>query len=352
MKIRMWDDNAGNFLDANATTTCDGDMVGSGDDLYVGRGSTGYHDGLMDEVVVFNDVLTDTEIDKIRAQVYDSTAVAVYVPDDYPGVTGIQDAIQGVTDGSTIIVRNSGTPYRYIELGIPLQPTTHKNYLTIIAENEGGATIEATGEGIPAVYIQDVTGTTIEGFNLRRSGGTGAGSGIFFFNSDTTTRTTVTVQNCDMRGDSSFRAGVRLLGYIDATITGNTIFGAQMAGIATSVELGIPLPNEDFLYGDSIVTIKENEIDGGTVSQRAGILLKGDDDPGRLNAVQVVIGGGVPEQNLIHNSGTAGIRLEDVYGPVMIDNNVIHDNAMAGVALVDVGSVTENASVQNKWVLT
>ncbi|MBW1858677.1 MAG: right-handed parallel beta-helix repeat-containing protein [Deltaproteobacteria bacterium] len=346
MKMRMWDDDAGNFLGANATATCDGDMVGSTGDLYVGRGLTGYHDGLMDEVVVFNDVLTDTEIDKIRAQVYDSTAVAVYVPDDYPGATGIQNAIQGEPDGTTIIVRN-GT-YRYIELGIPLQPTTQKNYLTIIAENEGGANIEGTGEDIPAVYIQDVTGTTIDGFNLRRSGG--IGSGVFFFNSDTTTRTTVTVQNCDMRGDSLFRTGVRLLGYIDATITGNTIVGAQMAGIATSVELGIPLPNEDFLYGDSIVTIKENEIDGGTVSQRAGILLKGDDDPGRLNSVQVVIGGGGAEQNLIHNCGTAGIRLEDIYGPVLIENNMTYDNTMTGIALVDVGSVTENASVHSNTV--
>ncbi|MBW1859917.1 MAG: right-handed parallel beta-helix repeat-containing protein, partial [Deltaproteobacteria bacterium] len=372
MKLRVWDDNAGNFLDANAITTCDGDMAASSDDLYVGQGSTGYHDGLMDEVVVFNDVLTDIEIDKIRAQVYDSTAVAVYVPDDYPGATGIQNAIQGVADGSTIIVRN-GT-YRYIELGILLQPATQKNYLTIIAENPGGATIEATGGNTPAVFIQDVTGTTIDGFNLRRSGGIGEGSGVFFFNRSRSTRTTVTIQNCDMRGDSSFRAGVRLLGYIDATITGNTIFGARMAGIATSVELGIPLPNEDFLYGDSIVTIKENEIDGGTVSQRAGILLKGDDRGGSCdcvadppcgvttccdtavaaglcpNTANVLIGGTGTAQNRIYGHGTAGIRLEDIYGPVLIDNNVIHNNAMAGIALVDVGSATENTSVQGNTV--
>ena len=132
-----------------------------------------------------------------------------------------------------------------------------------------------------------------------------------------------------------------------------------MAGIATSVELGIPLPNEDFLYGDSIVTIKENEIDGGTVSQRAGILLKGDDDPGRLNTVQrvrverrdgVVVEPFVAEQNLIHNCGTAGIRLEDIYGPVLIENNMTYDNTMAGIALVDVGSVTENTSVRTNTI--
>jgi parallel beta-helix repeat protein len=136
-----------------------------------------------------------------------------------------------------------------------------------------------------------------------------------------------------------------LLGYIDATITDNIIVGARMAGIATSVELGVPLPNEDFLFGDSIVTIKENEIDGGTVSQRAGILLKGDDDPGRLNSVQLVIGGGGADQNLIHNCGTAGIRLEDIYGPILIENNMSYSNGMAGIALVDAGSATENASV-------
>lgn len=267
------------------------------------------------------------------------------VPDIY---LTIQAAIDAAANGDRILVRDGG--YSYIELGTDANNT--KNNLNIQAENPRLATIQAAvGSDTAVVYIEAddatgvPTGTIIDGFNLIRAPG-GRGSGVFVFNKSTTTRATVTVKNCTMSGqagDTSFRSGVRLLGYVEATITDNTITGPQYAGIATSVGVSEPFPNEDVLCEDSIVTIKGNDIDGNGVTEKGGIFLKG----GSGNTVQVVIGGTGAEQNLIHHNGAAGIRLEDIYGAVTIDNNDIYNNAEAGICIIDVGSGIATSTIQN-----
>jgi len=73
MKIRIWDDYAGTLLDNNKTGTAAGDMSPDTGDFAVGLLDTDhadlYHtDGKMDEVVIFKDVLSDAEIDEIRAE--------------------------------------------------------------------------------------------------------------------------------------------------------------------------------------------------------------------------------------------------------------------------------------------
>jgi hypothetical protein len=73
MKIRIWDDNAGSLLDSNKTDTAAGDMSPDSAPLEIGRwdGSDARtFDGKIDEVVIFKDVLTDDEIDEIRAGTY------------------------------------------------------------------------------------------------------------------------------------------------------------------------------------------------------------------------------------------------------------------------------------------
>ncbi len=69
-RIRIWDDTAGALLGGaeQTGTTANNIYVGTGT-LYLGihnDASTGLYDGLMDEIVVFNDILTAAEIDKIR----------------------------------------------------------------------------------------------------------------------------------------------------------------------------------------------------------------------------------------------------------------------------------------------
>jgi hypothetical protein len=72
MKLRIWDDNAGALLDSNKESTANGDMSPTDAPLEVGRYSDGANteDGKADEVVIFKDVLTDDEIDQIRAGSY------------------------------------------------------------------------------------------------------------------------------------------------------------------------------------------------------------------------------------------------------------------------------------------
>jgi hypothetical protein len=265
-------------------------------------------------------------------------AAILTVPGDH---ATIQAAINAAADGDTITVSNGS--WGYIELGTIAANT--KDNLTIQALNPGGATINAPAisDG-SAVYIEgdagDVpTGTVIDGFNLQRAGAIGKGSGVFVFNSNAATYATVTVQNCSMSGGTSFHTGVRMCGYVQATITDNTITGPRYAGIATSAAPA----NEDTLDGTSTVTIKGNDIDGNSVTEKGGILLKG----GSGNTVQAVIGGIGAEQNLIHHNGAAGIRLEDIYGTVTIDNNDIYNNTEAGICVIDVGSGSATATIKN-----
>lgn len=84
MIIRIWDDNAGDFLDANKVGAAGGDMSPTAADLEVGRwdGGGNEFDGLIDELAFFKDVLTDDEIDRIRAGTYlqalsESASVAI-----------------------------------------------------------------------------------------------------------------------------------------------------------------------------------------------------------------------------------------------------------------------------------
>lgn len=73
MKIRIWDDNAGALLDSNKEGTAGGDFSPDSAPLEIGRWDekdARTFDGKIDEVVICKDVLTDVEIDQIRAGSY------------------------------------------------------------------------------------------------------------------------------------------------------------------------------------------------------------------------------------------------------------------------------------------
>jgi hypothetical protein len=78
-RIRVWDDNAGSLLDADSYDNHASVSTINIEDaiLSIGRfrpGSDLPFDGLLDEIVVFNDVLTAGEIDEIRAGTYGAAA--------------------------------------------------------------------------------------------------------------------------------------------------------------------------------------------------------------------------------------------------------------------------------------
>jgi len=79
-RIRVWDDTAGALLDSDETgtfTATDARDVG----LTIGARGDGNreHDGYLDEIVVFDDVLSTAEIDQIRAGTY-AEGVGTMVP--------------------------------------------------------------------------------------------------------------------------------------------------------------------------------------------------------------------------------------------------------------------------------
>ena len=82
-KIRIWDDDAGALLGGAEETGNSTNNINIEDaavflGAYEGSPATGTHDGLMDEVIVFNDILSSAEIDEIRAGTY--AAVSGIVP--------------------------------------------------------------------------------------------------------------------------------------------------------------------------------------------------------------------------------------------------------------------------------
>jgi hypothetical protein len=78
--IRIWDDTAGAILGSDASGTGANAIYLSTCELalgaYSGAAAGRFHDGLMDEIVVFDRVLNTTEIDQIRAGTFGATPAA------------------------------------------------------------------------------------------------------------------------------------------------------------------------------------------------------------------------------------------------------------------------------------
>jgi len=70
-RIRIWDDNAGAILGVDKVGTITREIQTSASAFRIGNdGGTQEYDGLMDEVAIFNDILTPDEIDAIRKGTY------------------------------------------------------------------------------------------------------------------------------------------------------------------------------------------------------------------------------------------------------------------------------------------
>ncbi|MBE3092819.1 MAG: LamG domain-containing protein [Chloroflexi bacterium] len=76
-RIRIWDDTAGAILGTDKTGTASDIFIGVAS-FALGYGNTATLNGNLDEVVVFNDVLSVAEIDAIRAGTYGAAAGTTY----------------------------------------------------------------------------------------------------------------------------------------------------------------------------------------------------------------------------------------------------------------------------------
>jgi parallel beta-helix repeat protein len=181
------------------------------------------------------------------------------------------------------------------------------------------------------VKFEDANDCTLDGFLLDASGSSIRRAIIIIQDGCTN----VTVSNCELKGadipaGSSFKAGIRFVGQVTATITGNTIYNVADAGITT--KWGGTVSNSD-------ITIQGNTIEGcGT----AGIYMAG--ATGSSN--RLIIGGsGIADGNTIINNGVgsddkgSGIRLFNI-DQVSIENNTIQGNRRAGMLLIDTDSVS------------
>jgi RHS repeat-associated protein len=117
-RIRIWDDTAGAILGSDATGTASNAINVEDASFTVGCAAPdhAWHDGHIDEVVVFNDVLSASEIDKIRQGTYGLATSATWDEVEYtydPGGRRIEKDVDGevtkyVYDGDHCIAEYDG----------------------------------------------------------------------------------------------------------------------------------------------------------------------------------------------------------------------------------------------------
>jgi len=148
MKIRIWDDNAGALLDSNATGTVGGDLIATTAPLEIGRqneDTARCFDGKFDEVVFFKDILSDDDIDAIRAGTYGSTVTEKNSADPGSGAeASLSSAIlTGTESGSGVdAVESLQTPQAKTssDTGIGAEASLSS---AVLAGTESGSGIEA-----------------------------------------------------------------------------------------------------------------------------------------------------------------------------------------------------------------
>jgi hypothetical protein len=147
MKIRIWDDNAGALLGSNASGTAGGDMSPDTADLEIGRygeNDSYAYDGKIDEIAFFKDVLTDNEIDQIRAGTYSGGLTAKSSSDTGSGADAV-DSLQ-TPQAKTSSDVGSGAE------GTPTQSA-------VLAGSESGSGLEAI---IARLLTDDESGSAVE----------------------------------------------------------------------------------------------------------------------------------------------------------------------------------------------
>jgi len=130
-RIRVWDDSAGAILGSDETGTATNNMNIENGEVRIGDT---YYDGLLDQVCVFNDVLSTTEIDQIRQGTYPGLAPTqtVYLKSYTYNALGDKATERGpYPEGATPEeLQVNYTQYTYDALSRPWKVTDAKNNVT------------------------------------------------------------------------------------------------------------------------------------------------------------------------------------------------------------------------------
>jgi len=151
-RIRIWDDTAGSILGSDKTGTAATTEV-TNNTFYVGMAEgTRELDGNLDEVVVFNDVLSTDEIDQIRAGTYGAAGPAMPAINQPIAVTeSISVALQALAGLSISVLENLAVS-EYRAMSMPLGS---------ISIFDGIGTGETIGENMPLAAITGVENITV-----------------------------------------------------------------------------------------------------------------------------------------------------------------------------------------------
>lgn len=115
-RARIWDDTAGNFLDSDLTGTFANAVSITTAPICIGMarkattGFEGYHDGEIDEVVIFDRILSTTEIDQVRAGTFG--AAGQFLTQDL--AWQVLDAIERNTGWGILAAKTADTSYRIL----------------------------------------------------------------------------------------------------------------------------------------------------------------------------------------------------------------------------------------------
>jgi len=143
MRARVYKESTGDIYTFSAEL--DNELWVGDPDLVIGSidggGSSNYFDGILDEVVVFNDLLSDIEIDEIRGGTFDGPAQVVRAGTLGNVVLGQSDAVQGAALGVVALYSD-----------IPIEGNIEADALGAVVVGQKEAEVRAASLGAVALY--------------------------------------------------------------------------------------------------------------------------------------------------------------------------------------------------------
>ncbi len=185
MKLRVWDDDAGALLDDNKEGTAGGDMSPDSTPLEIGRyniDNFSTFDGLIDEVVFFKDVLSDAEIDQIRAGAYGAAVTEKNSADSGSGaeasiVSAMLTSTEGGTGADTVESLQTPAAKTSADVGSGAEGTPTQS--AILTGSENGTGVDAVESlQTPAAKTSTDVGGGIEALIARLLAGEESGAAV------------------------------------------------------------------------------------------------------------------------------------------------------------------------------
>ena len=155
-RIRVWDDNAGSILGSDLTGTATNNMNISAQILHIGayQQTNNFLDGLLDELVVFKDILSADEIDGIRGGAFGSGTV-LGLAGTVAGVSSVAGAI-GANPVSVLGLAGTSNGVSVVEGAIGANPVS----VLGLAGTSDGVSAVTGAIGANPVLVSGLAGTS------------------------------------------------------------------------------------------------------------------------------------------------------------------------------------------------